>query len=442
MIRINKKNTSLMVFILLGLVLLSSVLLAEKHVAEDNHHKDHNEASTHEDDHDKEEHKNKHEEHSQDEHHKEVTDHSDGEETHNDVELTKEQIHHAGIQTMKLKKQAISHTISALSEVKLNQYQTIQVSPTITTRVEKRHVYLGDVVKKGDLLVTLHTITTTDISSNMLATADLAASSAELAASIAEAKGELAAATATWNRIRALGQDAVSGKRYTATKIAYQQAQAKLQAYGQSQKQVNRLFKSGSKAVQKHFELRAEQDGTIINDDFVLGQVVNPDDVLFEISDISKLWVEANIKPNDVARIKNGAVARIQSGDAKLQGKVIHIGRILNESTRTLSIRIEVTNKDKTLYPGQFVKTHIDSQTTHDAMTVPAEAVLRGSDGDWMVFIEEAPGIFEPNEVDILEDLGNTLVINGLETGMTIVSKGAFTLQSELAKSGFSVHNH
>ncbi|MEE9352607.1 MAG: efflux transporter periplasmic adaptor subunit, partial [Thiotrichaceae bacterium] len=104
--------------------------------------------------------------------------------------------------------------------------------------------------------------------------------------------------------------------------------------------------------------------------------------------------------------------------------------------------RIEVTNKDKTLYPGQFVKTHIDSQTTHDAMTVPAEAVLRGSDGDWMLFIEEAPGIFEPKEVDILEDLGSTLVINGLETGMTIVSKGAFTLQSELAKSGFSVHNH
>ncbi len=359
-----------------------------------------------------------------------------------DVELDKARMQQAGIETMRLQKQSVSNRIEALSEVKLNQYRTIKVSPSITTRVEKRHVKIGDRVKKGDLLVTLHTIATTDISANVLATADLAASSAELAATIAEAKGELAAATATWNRIKALGPDAVSGKRYTEARIARDQAEAKLKAYGKSQSQVKRLLKSGSKAVQKHFELRAEQAGTVIKDDFVIGQIVTPEDVLFEISDLDHLWVEANIKPRDARKIIIGSRATIQAAGEAIPGKVIFIGRLLDEKTRTLPVRIEADSAGTDLYPGQFVKTLIHSKETHAALAVPAEAVLRSSDGDWMVFVEEAPGRFVPKEVEVVENLGDKIIIEGLKPGTTLVSKGAFFVQSEMAKSGFEVHNH
>ena len=463
---------------LTGALLMSSPLLiaenqshahqeksAEEHITGDDDHPDmdHKEGESHDESgHNKEEdhHGADHADHNEAEHghgkvdsadtHQEADEqgHAHGghgdheEEGASDVELTQAQIQQAGIKTLRLKKQRVSSQISALSEVKLNQYRTTQVSPTITTRIEKRHVRLGDNVKKGDLLVTLHTIETTDISANMLATADLAASSAALAVSIAEAKGELAAATATWNRIRSLGRDAVSGKRYVEAKIAKEQAEAKLKAFGKSQSKVNGLFKSGSKAVQKHFKLRAEQAGMVIKDDFVLGQVVTPEDVLFVISDVGKLWVEANIKPKEVTNIRNGARAVIKVADKTLQGKVIHIGRVLNESTRTLPVRIEVNNRDGVLYPGQFVKTLIDTKTTKAAITIPAEAVLRSPDGDWMLFVEEAPGRFVPKEVEIVENLGDKLVVSGVESGTTIVSKGAFTIQSELAKSGFSVHNH
>ena len=274
-----------------------SLLLAEKQNHADEHqtsskhddHKTKSEAERH--DHEKKGHDD-HEEaghggHEEKEHggHEEKGHGGHEEEAATDVELTTEQIQQAGIQTLRLKKQAVSQQISALGEVKLNQYKTLKVSSSIITRVEKRHVYLGDSIKKGDLLVTLHTIATTDMSANTLATADLAASSADLAANIAQAKGELAIATATWTRLRSLGQDAVSGRRYTEAKIAKQQAHAKLKAYGKSLSRVNALLKSGSKAVQKHFELRAEQEGVIIKDDFVLGQVVTAEDVLFEISD-------------------------------------------------------------------------------------------------------------------------------------------------------------
>ncbi len=456
----NKANSISRYFLIALFTFSSASLFAEKHDHDDEHN-EHKETAKHS----SSEHKEKHSDHK--EHDDEKNDDHDEEkhnekaeedavekdddahghnETATDAELNKEQRQQAGIKTMLLKEQLINHQIAALGEVKLNQYRTINVSPSITTRVEKRHVHLGDRVKKGALLATLHTLSTTDISANVLATADLAASSADLAASIAEAKGELAAANDTWQRIQSLGRDAISGKRYTAAKIAKEQAYAKLKAYGNSQSQVNKLIKSGSKSVQKHFELRAEQAGMIIEDNFVLGQIVNPEDVLFKISDMDHPWVEAMIKPKQVGKIAVGSKADILTDSKTLQGKVIFIGRILDEKTRTLPVRIEVNAEGKlataSLYPGLFVKTRIQSKNSRMAISVPAEAVLKSADGDWVVFVEQASGRFTPKEVEIIENLGEKVIIKGIDSGVTIVSKGAFFVQSELAKSGFEVHNH
>lgn len=410
------------------------------HDAKDKNHKDEK----------KEEH-DKHKEEGKDDGHEDHGGHE--EEASSDVELSKDQMQKAGIKTLKIKKQSIHNQISALSEVKLNQYKTINVSPPITTRIEKRHVRLGDSVKKGQLLVTLHTITSPDVkasvSADMLTRADINASIAttiaEMEANIAQAKGELAATNATWNRLRSLDKDAIAGKRLIAAKIARNQAASKLKAYQQSRAKIKQLGKPKATPppfVQKHYKLRAEQSGMVIKDDFVLGQVVNPEDVLLVISDMNRLWVEANIKPNDASKIKVGAATMINTDDKKLQGKVISIGRLIDEKTRTLAVRIQIKSKGARLYPGQFVKTQIATQKSHDVISVPTEAVLRSSDGDWMVFVEEKAGRFVPKEVDVVENLADSVVIEGIDEGTTIVSKGAFFVQSEFAKSGFSVHNH
>jgi RND family efflux transporter MFP subunit len=359
-----------------------------------------------------------------------------------DIALSKAEIKNAGIQTIRLEKQLVNRRTLAFGEVRLNQYETVKISPSMTTRIEKRHVFIGDHVKKGDLLVTLHTIATADISANVLATADLAASSAELAVSIAEVKGELATAKATWKRIQSLGKDSVSGKRYTEAKLAKERAQAKLHAYGKSQSEVNTLLKSSGEYFQQHFELRASQSGTVIKDDFVLGQTVSPEDVLFVISDMSSLWINANVKPVDRDNIAIGSSVIVPLGDTSQKGKVIYVGRVLDEITRTLPVRIEINSAGASLYPGQFVKTFINTKETRNMLVVPAEAVLRGSDGDWLLFIEEGAGQFEPKEIKIVENLGDRVIIEGVKEGTRIVSKGAFFVQSELAKSGFEVHNH
>ena len=126
-----------------------------------------------------------------------------------------------------------------------------------------------------------------------------------------------------------------------------------------------------------------------------------------------------------------------------MDGEVVQVHHRLDERTRTLGIRIAVPNPGDKLHPGQFVEVRL--QPTGDReqrLTLPTAAVLRSPDGDWQVFIEEAPGKFEPREIEVVRRLADRLVIEGLKPGVRVVTDGAFFVQSELAKDGFEIHNH
>jgi multidrug efflux pump subunit AcrA (membrane-fusion protein) len=73
---------------------------------------------------------------------------------------------------------------------------------------------------------------------------------------------------------------------------------------------------------------------------------------------------------------------------------------------------------------------------------VPETAVLRSHDGDWQVFVAEGNDAFKPFEVELLRTAGGVAVIEGIPAGTRVVTRGAFFLQSELAKGGFDPHNH
>jgi hypothetical protein len=76
-------------------------------------------------------------------------------------------------------------------------------------------------------------------------------------------------------------------------------------------------------------------------------------------------------------------------------------------------------------------------------LALPESAVLRGPDGDWLVFVAgDEPGAFAPEAVELVRSAAGLAVIRGLPAGTEVVTRGAFFLQSELAKSGFDVHQH
>ncbi|MFQ5487130.1 MAG: efflux RND transporter periplasmic adaptor subunit [Gammaproteobacteria bacterium] len=337
----------------------------------------------------------------------------------NVAELTPQQLASAGIEVGVVRREEVAQIINAPGEVMLNAYRTSKVTPRIAAQVIRRHVRLGEQVRAGQAMATLSSV------------------------AMAEAPGDLLVADREWRRVKKLGRKVVSERRYIEAEVARQQAYARVRAYGMSEAQIRALLrKSDVSRATGEFKLTSPQAGTVILDDFIIGEFVEPGRVLFEVSDESRLWVQARLTPEAAAQVAIGARAWIQVGGRRLSGVVIQARHALDESTRTLALRIEVENPDDRLHPGQFVQAVLESDSHEAALAVPLEAVMRSPDGDWQLFVEEAPGRFKPQEVTVLRTVGKRMVIAGIEEGTRIVTRGAFFIQSEIAKGGFEIHNH
>lgn len=326
--------------------------------------------------------------------------------------MNAEQRQSMGIVTTLVGSRMLTDEIIAPGEVTINAYRSSQVTSRISSQVIMRHARMGDSVKTGQKLLTLSSV------------------------EMAESQGKLLVADREWLRVKKLGRKVVSDQRYIEAQVKRQQAYASVLAYGMTESQINTLLKQGgaSKAT-GDLELLSPQDGTVISDRFVLGQVVEPGQVLMEISDESLLWVEAQINPEDIVGIKPEIPARIHvDGDNWLNGQVVQIHRRIDETTRTLAVRIEVNNEQGLLRPGQFVKTALQISAGSKVITVPRESVTL-LHGERVVFKLEGNEL-SPQLVETGAARGDWIEIKaGLKPGNAIVTKGMFLLKSLLLKS-------
>ena len=335
------------------------------------------------------------------------------------LRLTDEQQAMAGIVVETLQPHAVAGELRAPGEIQLNAYATSRVAPRIAAQVIERQVRLGDSVETGAPLVTLSSV------------------------EMAQAQGNLLVAEREWQRVSKLGREVVAEQRYTEARIAREQARARVSAFGMTDDEIKQLVDTGkAELANGRFRLLAPQAGTVIRDEFIVGELVDPGHVLFEISDESLLWVEARLTPDEAARVAVDAPATVLVGDQRVEGRVRQVHHALDEVTRTLGVRIEVPNPEDHMHPGLFVEVRIASGGKELVMAVPEEAVLRSPDGDWQVFVEHEPGEFESREVEVSRISAGQAVIEGVTSGTRVVTRGAFFLQSEFAKSGFDIHNH
>ncbi len=326
--------------------------------------------------------------------------------------LTAEQRLSMGIVISPVSSRQLAMEIVAPGEVRANAYRSSQVTSRISAQIIKRYARMGDPVQSGDKLLTLTSV------------------------SMAEAQSQLLITDLEWQRVKNLGRTIVSERRYVETQISRQQAIAKALAFGMTDAQVQLLLNEGdvSKAVGR-FDLVSSQDGTVISDSFVLGQVVEPGVLLMEISDESVLWVETRISPDQVTYVNTATQARIQiDADTDVIGQVIQLHRRIDETTRTLPVRLEVKNEHGLLRPGQFVKVSLQTSIRGEAIAIPKTAVVL-LQGESVVFLSEGSELY-PKLVDVGDIRGDWIEIkSGLEEGDRIATKGMFLLKSLLLKS-------
>ncbi len=347
--------------------------------------------------------------------------HEEHEEDGEALELSVEAQREAGIKSGIVNIQELQESIRLPGEVVVNAYRSLRVSPRVTAQVVARHVKLGDKVKAGTPLVTLSSV------------------------AMAEAQGQLLVADREWRRVESLGRDTVSEKRYTEAQVAQQLARAKVVAYGMTAEQVTALVSSGDATLATGaFDLIATLDGIVLQDDFVLGELITPGRVLFDISDESVMWVEAQRLPLGLSEMEAGTRARIRiDGDHWVDGTVIQLHHRLDETTRTQGLRIEVNNADDLLHPGQFVEVEIVAGRKVSVLAVPSAAVTMLESRPTVFKIENGHE-FHPQSIVVGEQIGDWTVVNGgLAVGEAIVTSGVFHLKSLLLKSSLGEgHGH
>lgn len=325
----------------------------------------------------------------------------------------------AGITTINLQPQALTALIPAPGEVIPNANLTTKVTTRVAAQVIKRWVQEGQHVKAGDVLATLSSV------------------------DMAKVQGNLLLATQEWERVKSLGKDAISGKRYSEAQVAYQQAYSTALSYGMTETEIAELLRVQKPSQAKgEFNLLATRDGTVFNINFTEGELIEPGFILLQIVDEKTVWVDAKLPPDLVKPVKINNIARILVSGRTLIGRVIQIHHQLDETTRTQSIRLEIPNVDDLLHPGQFVNCRIETGLPKPVMALPINAVLRTSDGDWAVYVEKQPGYFQQVEVKVIETIDGEIVIEGIPPGTLVVTNGAFFVHSELNKKGFDVHGH
>lgn len=332
------------------------------------------------------------------------------------VKMTDAEMREAGVVTAFVTRRPLVETVSAPGEVTVNQYATTQVTPRIEAQVVARHVRMGDVVNEGQPLVTLSSV------------------------DMAEAQANLILAEQEWRRVQKLGRDVVSEQRFLEAKVAAQQATAKVRAYGMSEAQVTSLLANEVSAATGEFDLLANRDGTIISDAFVVGQIIEPGDPLLEVSDESRIWVEAQLSPEKAALIARGGQAWVTKSGISMTGTVVQVHHRVDEATRTLSVRIEVDNKEDGLHAGQFADVEIQTGETDRVVAVPDTAIVL-LEGQQVVF-KRAGDELHPMPLDTgISKGGWTEAKAGLFGGDEIVVENAFLIKSLILKSSIGDHD-
>ncbi|MBK1852507.1 efflux RND transporter periplasmic adaptor subunit [Marinobacter sp. 1-4A] len=323
----------------------------------------------------------------------------------------------AGIEVATLESKRVDYEIYAPGELLTNGYTSYHVSPRVASVVLRRHVELGEHVTKGQPLVTLFSET------------------------VAQAQADYRKAFPEWERISGLGRSVVGDQRFNTAKANIEAARATLLAYGLNDDDIGALKASGVGSLGE-YTLRARVDGAVLTDEFEQGQRVEAGQPLVTLANESELWVEAHLPANSDIVLKQGAEAEVRVAGRVAVATVSQEAHTIDAVTRTRIVRLELDNPEDRFHPGMFADVYFLFKTTEPVLAVPESALMRGADGDWTVYVEEAEAEYEPVEVELGRSIGGLREIFGLTAGQRIVSRGAFFVASEIAKGGFDPHNH
>ena len=227
-----------------------------------------------------------------------------------------------------------------------------------------------------------------------------------------------------------LGDSSITGVARGGAELA-EASRQRLRSFDVGPEEIAALEKTGT--PRRTVTLRSPVSGVVIEKMAVEGMKVSPADRLYEIADLSHVWILAEVYEKDLGAVRVGLPARVtlatQPG-GEWRGTVTFVSPTVKPDTRTVEARIEVDNALGVLRPDMFVDVSLEGASSA-ALTVPESAVIPTGERT-LVFVDKGDGRYEPREVALgARVAGSYEVRRGLAAGERVVVSANFLLDSE-----------
>jgi Cu(I)/Ag(I) efflux system membrane fusion protein len=290
---------------------------------------------------------------------------------------------------------SVGETLRAVGKIAIDETRVVRVHPKVEGWIE--HVsadFMGAPVKKGDPLLTVY-------SPEMLASQ----------------KEYLLAVKA--HDILQDGDSIVAAAR------------KRLELWDLSATQIDQLEQTRTPI--QSITIFSPASGVITSRNSFANQRITPETELYAITDLTRVWVMADLFENDLPKVHQGQTALVKmpyAAGGDFLAKVEHILPQVDPQTRTTKVRLEAANAAMKLRPDMFVDVEFAIGGARQ-LTVPVDAVLNAGSRQ-TVFIDRGNGYLEPRAVETGDQVGDRIVITaGLKPGERIVTSANFLIDSE-----------
>ena len=320
------------------------------------------------------------------------------------ITLSTEKIQKLGVRTEAAQLRTLERSVRAAGRIEPDERRLFSVAAKFEGYVERLNVNAtGQAVSKGQTLFEAY--------------------SPELVS----AQREYAIAAQGVESLKGADGPALTGMKQLA-----QSSLQRLKNWDISEAQIKALAQSGES--KRSLSFLAPASGLVMEKKAVQGMRFMPGDVLYQIADLSSVWVIADVFEQDIALVQNGAQALVSINaypEKRFKGKVSYVYPTLKPETRTVAVRVELANPGMLLKPGMFAQVELSAATGTKGVTVPLSAVI-DSGTRQIVLLQQGAGRFEPREVKLgaRNDL-HVQVLQGVKEGEQVVVAANFLIDAE-----------
>ncbi len=322
----------------------------------------------------------------------------------NQVSISPERVQKLGVKTETAARRELTRTIRAVGRFEADETMMHAVNTKFEGWIERLYVSaIGQPVRRGQPLMEVY--------------------SPELVS----AQEEYLIAWRGRETLKQGTRDAQSGVDALA-----ESALRRLRYWDISDAQLQRLQREGK--ATRTLTIYSPYSGVVTEKTAIHGIRFTPGDALFRISDLSHLWLIADVFEQDLAAVKVGQSAKIHVDaypDKTIAGKVTFIYPTFNAETRTAQVRVELPNPGGLFKPGMFGNVELAAGGKHEMLAVPASAVLN-TGARQVVLVRVAEGRFEPREVKIGQSADDYVeILEGVTEGESVVVSANFLIDAE-----------